>query len=104
MITLADIKQQCRIDSDDTSEDALLTRYLDVSKLAIANHIDRPIFDSEAEKGDKEGVVVEAVLEMAMLLLISHFYEHREAVADIQLFECPIGYDALIHPYRKIGV
>ncbi len=104
MITLTDIKQQCRLDEDDTSEDALLGRYLAAARLAVSRHIDRPIFDTEADKGDKEGVVIDEVLEMAILLLISHFYEHREATSEIELYECPLGYDSLIHPYRKIGV
>ncbi len=104
MITLTDIKQQCRIDETDNSEDAMLTFYLMAAKIAVSNHIDRKLFDSEKEKGDKDGVVIDEVLEMAMLLLVGHFYEHREATSDIQLHECPIGYEALLHPYRKIGV
>ncbi|MBS9781472.1 MAG: head-tail connector protein [Gammaproteobacteria bacterium] len=104
MITLTDIKQQCRIDDCDTSEDALLYRYLSVAKVAVSRHIDRKIFASEQEKGDKDGVVIDEMLEMAMLLLIGHFYEHREATSDIQMFECPLGYDSVIDPYRNIGV
>lgn len=41
-------------------------------------------------------------LQLAILLHVAHMYEHREAVAHgQQLQDLPMGYDALIAPYRS---
>lgn len=41
-------------------------------------------------------------LKLAMLLLIGHYYEHREAVTVGNMKDLPMAYDALIAPYRLI--
>lgn len=41
-------------------------------------------------------------LKEAMLLLIAHWYEHREAVTVGNMKKLPNGYDALITPYKLI--
>ena len=41
-------------------------------------------------------------LKLAMLLLIGHYYEHREAVTVGNMKDLPMAYDALISPYRLI--
>lgn len=38
-------------------------------------------------------------VRQAMLLIIGHFYEHRETVSDFQNFPLPMGADALLAPY-----
>jgi uncharacterized phiE125 gp8 family phage protein len=38
-------------------------------------------------------------LKNAILLLIGHLYEHREAVATNNLSEMPLGMQALLNPY-----
>lgn len=40
-------------------------------------------------------------LRMAMLLTIGHFFANREAVAAGTLNEIPMGYEALISPFRQ---
>jgi len=39
-------------------------------------------------------------LLQAMLLLIGHLYENREAVMETQTYPLPMGYEALVFPYR----
>jgi uncharacterized phiE125 gp8 family phage protein len=41
-------------------------------------------------------------LKLAMLLLIGHWYEHRESVTIGNMKDVPMGYDALITPYKLI--
>lgn len=50
------------------------------------------------------GSNVPAALRSAVLLLVGHFYQHREAVTGGQRAELPLGVAALIGPYRRIGV
>lgn len=46
---------------------------------------------------------VPAALKAAILLFVGHLYANREAVGETQS-ELPLGYYALIAPYRRIGV
>jgi uncharacterized phiE125 gp8 family phage protein len=43
---------------------------------------------------------VPTTIKQAMLLLIGHLYEHREAVTDRPLTNVPLAVDALLYPYR----
>ncbi len=45
------------------------------------------------------GSSVPASLRSAMLLLIGHYYENREATSQ-NVYQLPLGYEALITPYR----
>lgn len=43
-----------------------------------------------------------AAIRQAMLLLIGHWYEHRQAVASgVTVAELPLAVDALLTPYRR---
>lgn len=46
---------------------------------------------------------LEAV-RMAIKLLVGHWYEHREAVAEASLSSVPLAFDALIAPLRRVGI
>jgi uncharacterized phiE125 gp8 family phage protein len=43
-------------------------------------------------------------IKQAMLLLIGHLYENREAAAATTIAEVPMGVRYLINPYRHVGV
>lgn len=47
---------------------------------------------------------VPAAIKAAMLLMIGHLYENREAVAEGNFAVMPMAVDALIAPYRRVGV
>ncbi|ODA67669.1 Phage gp6-like head-tail connector protein [Methyloligella halotolerans] len=47
---------------------------------------------------------VPAPLKSAILLMVGHLYEHREAVTDVSLGAAPLAVDALIAPYRRVGL
>lgn len=47
---------------------------------------------------------VPAPVKQAMLLLIGHLYENREASQSVQVHNLPLGYDALIYPYRQVMI
>ena len=53
-----------------------------------------------------DGVTVDtcpASIEQAILLLVGHFYENREASSALSLKNIPLGVDALLNPYRFYG-
>jgi uncharacterized phiE125 gp8 family phage protein len=47
---------------------------------------------------------VPAPIKHAILLLVGHWYANREAVSESQMSELPMAVDALIRPYRRVGV
>lgn len=47
---------------------------------------------------------VPVALKRACLLLASHWYDHRMAVFETNLSEVPQAFEALIVPYRMVGV
>ena len=50
------------------------------------------------------GTDVPAPIRTAILLMVAHWFHNREAVGDGSLAELPLGANALIAPYRKVGV
>lgn len=44
--------------------------------------------------------LVPSVLKAMVLLLLGHWYEHREAAADRPASEIPLGYERLVHSQR----
>lgn len=45
--------------------------------------------------------VVPPSVKRAALLLIGHWFEHREAAGDVKVAELPMAVDALLYPYRN---
>lgn len=45
-----------------------------------------------------------AAIKQAVLLMVGHWYENREAVAAGDMRELPMAVDALLRPYRVVGV
>lgn len=91
-ITLEMVKHQCRIDHDD--EDDLLMRYLNAALIHASNYIDGLLDESNP------------VVQQAVLLLVGHWYDNREAVNND--YQTPqsisFGFEALLQPYRNLGV
>ena len=51
------------------------------------------------------GVDVDDTLKRAILMLVAHWYEFRGAIPpDQQPVSLPAGFDALITPYRRLGL
>ena len=49
------------------------------------------------------GAACPAPVKQAILLLVSHLYEHREASTEAALKDIPFGVDALLKEYRQQG-
>lgn len=58
----------------------------------------------EYEAGYSDAVSVPGAIKQAILLLVAHWYEHREAIAtDAQPTELPLAVDSLLRQYRVWG-
>lgn len=102
MVTLEQVKHQCRIEHDD--EDALLAGYMAAARDHVQMHLDRTIYELAVPDDDPDGVIDNPSIDQATLLLISHWYAHREAVSESSMTEMPMGTCHLLQPYRNMGI
>ncbi|WP_432480596.1 head-tail connector protein [Moraxella sp. ZY200743] len=98
MITLEQVKHQCRIEHDD--EDELLRSYISAAYDYVSNFTSREFEDNG---GDLEYT---PSINQACLMLITHWYENREATKTnmVTITQVPFGVQYLLTPYRVMGV
>lgn len=107
MIELATVREHCRIDDDDTSEDSLLDLYTGAAKRYVEKWTRRKLYETNADPGfdtDEDRLLVDDDVRTAMLLLIGHWFSNREAVSANSANEVPLAVEALLQPYRIYGV
>lgn len=108
IVTLSEAKLHCRVDHND--EDTLIQLYLDAAELSVANFLDRNVYASTIAQGtDTAGIVINAPIKSAILLLVGHYYANREAttmnVTTLNVVEAPMAVRWLLMPYRAtLGV
>ena len=102
MVTLEQVKHQCRIEHDD--EDVLLAGYIAAARDHVQMHLDRTIYELAVPDDDPEGVIDNPSIDQATLLIVSHWYAHREAVSESSMTEMPLGAYHLLQPYRRMGI
>ncbi|KXU38866.1 hypothetical protein AXE65_11605 [Ventosimonas gracilis] len=102
MLDLTPLKHHLRIDHDD--EDALLTAYLNAAKSTFELWTARKLIMPPDTLPDKDKITNELMINDAIkqgaLLLIGHWYAHREAVSDRLLHTTPYAVEALWLPYK----
>lgn len=97
-LTLEKIKQQLRIESDFTQEDALLTSYGESAESTILNHLNRPYYDLTELYGQVPQDIINA-----SLMLVDVWYQHRSPVEALSLSIVPYTFDLLLKPYMKLA-
>jgi hypothetical protein len=53
---------------------------------------------------DPDGVVDNPSIDQATLLIVGHWYAHREAVSEASMTEMPLGAYHLLQPYRLMVI
>ncbi|MGC7561341.1 head-tail connector protein [Pasteurella sp. PK-2025] len=103
MLNLELIKLHCRIDSDE--EDDLLDSYLESAKSYIQSQLNRNLYDDSVPDSDLSGILINPSIQQAILLIVAHWYEHRESVVvGVTSKEIEDGVWRLIQPFRIMGV
>lgn len=102
ILTKEEIKRQLRLEDDDNTEDELLTAIGAAAESRTRTFLNRPLYAKEEDvpDGDERGLVVSADLRLAMLMLVTHFYENRSASSEVEKMEAPMAYNWLAAPYR----
>lgn len=103
LLTLPEIKAQCRIDEDFTHEDDLLKLIGSAAEKRVVSYTNRKLYAvNEVPETDPDGLALEADIKLAMLHLVSHWYENRSSVSDFEQSEVPMSFYFLVGPYRFI--
>lgn len=104
LLTLTEIKAQLRIDDDFTEEDTLLGLLGSAVQARTESFLNRKLYDKpeNVPESDPEGLVLTDDVRLGMLLLLTHYYENRSSVSEVEKTETPLAYNWLVGPYRFI--
>ena len=102
-LTLADIKDQLRLESDYTLEDDKLLKFGKAAEETTLNYLNRGDTSDEAIASltDQYGEIPESVIEAA-LELVDHQYQYRGLVSPTSISTIPYNWDLLLKPYMKL--
>jgi uncharacterized phage protein (predicted DNA packaging) len=89
-VSLADAKAHLRIVH--TSDDAYITGLIETAEAYVT------------EVGVALAAPIQPPVKHAVFLLISHFYENRDASSDRPSAAIAFGVDALLQPYREQAI
>lgn len=97
-ITIDKVKKHLNIDADFLDDDNYITSLIEVAENVVERHIGYKLSDKvEANDG-----CLPKGIEHAMLLLIGHFYNTREAVTFGTGTELPLGYNYLLDLFTNL--
>lgn len=104
LLTLPEIKGQLRLDDEFTDEDALLSILGEAVQTRTETFLNRKLYapDKEIPDTDPDGLTLPADIKLGMLLLVTHFYENRSSVSEVEKVELPMSFNWLVGPYRYI--
>lgn len=100
-ITLDDIKDQLRMESDYTDEDRKLERYGNSAEATILNLTGRTFEELKAMNPLGEDAIPPDVWEATILLVVVS-YEQSSPVSQYQLYGVPYSFNLKIKPYMKL--
>ena len=102
LVTLEEIKSQLRLEPDYADEDSYLTLIGKAAESRTSTYLNRKIYPSgeAGPENDPEGIVMSDDMRLAILFLITHFYENRSTVSEVDMAEMPLSFKWLVGPYR----
>nr|WP_113869635.1 head-tail connector protein [Brenneria salicis]NMN90973.1 gp6-like head-tail connector protein [Brenneria salicis ATCC 15712 = DSM 30166]RBP57332.1 gp6-like head-tail connector protein [Brenneria salicis ATCC 15712 = DSM 30166]RLM28535.1 hypothetical protein BHG07_17250 [Brenneria salicis ATCC 15712 = DSM 30166] len=107
MLDIDLVKQHCRVESGN-DEDTLLNAYISAAVRYVETYTRRKLYENEEADGyaeDEDHLLPTADVQVAMLLLIGHWYENRESVNIGNITSAiPFATESLLQPYRIYGL
>lgn len=98
LVSLTLFKQHVRAD-EFADDDAYLEHILDTASVAVISATHRTA-EELVELGAGE---LPLPLAQAVMMLAAHWYNQRESVSSVQMYEVPDSLQALVKPYRKLA-
>ncbi|STN17309.1 putative prophage head-tail adaptor [Escherichia coli] len=86
------LRAQCRIDTDDATDDELLMLYFRAACRKAENFINRKLYEETVPEGDPEGVLIADDVLLALMLLVGHWYENRGKFLRCQQGTSPVWF------------
>ncbi|WP_213760386.1 head-tail connector protein [Enterobacter hormaechei] len=105
LLSPEEIKAQLRLDEDYTDEDNFLELLGRAVQARTENYLNRRLYaadDGGVPEEDPEGLILSDDIRMGMLLLVTHFYENRSTVTEVEKVELPMSFNWLVGSYRYI--
>lgn len=96
-LTLEIIKQQLRIETSFTEEDALLESYGSAAEDVVLNYLNRPYSDIIESYGK-----VPAPIVQASQMLVDVSYQYRSPISVTGISQVPYTFDTLLRPYMHL--
>ncbi|WP_136487870.1 head-tail connector protein [Vibrio sp. H11] len=110
MLDLDAVRAQCSIDPDQTEYDPSLTLYLAAAKRTVEKFLNRPVYWTADQVPADPDLIPDNALtahedtELAVLLLVGHWFEHREAVTESSVKKLPLGLEFLLSFDRDLNL
>lgn len=108
MLTVEQVKHHCNIEQEFTEDDAWLAGRIKAAVRYVENYTRRTLYDSADDplyQVDPDRLLYGEDVETAMLMLIAHWYNNREAVATgVSATTLDFAVEAFLQPYRIYGV
>ena len=104
LLTLEEIKRQLRLEEDYSDEDSLLEFLGKAAQTRTETYLNRKLYGTapDVPADDPDGLLIPDDIRLGMLLLVTHFYENRSSVTEVEKTEMPQSYTWLVGPYRFI--
>lgn len=102
LLSLQEIKDQLKLDGDD--EDTFLELLGRAVQTRTETYLNRTLYEKPEDipEEDPEGLALPFDVKLGMLLLLTHYYENRSSVSEVEKLEMPMSFTWLVGPYRYI--
>ncbi|MBL5963959.1 phage gp6-like head-tail connector protein [Lelliottia amnigena] len=102
LVELSEIKSQLRLEPDYTEEDDYLTLIGEAAEAKTESYLNRRLYSQTATipDSDPDGMYLTKDIRLGLLFLITHFYENRSTVSEVEMVEMPLTYTWLVGPHR----
>lgn len=108
MLDLNLVKEHCRLEPDFSADDNLLKVFIGAAKNHVEKYTRRTLYASTSDPGyddDEDRLLLGDDVRTAMLLLVGHWYENREAsVVGQSVAKLPMAVESFLQPYRIYGL
>ena len=101
LLTMEEIKAQLRLDEDFDADDRHLQLLACAAQKRTETYLNRKLYapDETIPDSDPDGLHLPDDIRLGMLMLISHFYENRSSVTEVEKLDMPQSFGWLVGPY-----
>ncbi|MCM7841059.1 head-tail connector protein [Enterobacter roggenkampii] len=108
MLTKEQVKHHCNIEQDFTEDDAWIDTGIKAAERYVEKWTRRRLYENADDPlymADPDALLYGEDIEMAMLMLIAHWYTNRETVSTGSTTSAlAFSTEALLQPYRIYGL